>query len=122
MIKRIKRLMQMHTADEQRRFERIDLKPEAQIVALDPHGRRAGVLRQLARGGFSMQADAPYSKDSRIHEFIIHEPAEDIRVAVRARVRSVDARLAGFEFVDLDADAAVDIGIIIGKYYEHYKE
>jgi hypothetical protein len=121
MIKRLKRMMQMRAADDKRRFERIDLTPEAHIVALHRNGRRAGVLRQLARGGFSMTPDAPYSKDNKVHEFIIHEPEEDIRVHVRARVRSVEPQLAGFEFVDLDADAAVDIGIIIGKYYEHNK-
>lgn len=121
MIKRIKRMMQMHTKEDIRRFERIDLKPEAQIVALDSSGRRVGVLRQLARGGFSIAPETPYRQDNTIYEFTIHEPEEGIRVPVRARIRSADAQLAGFEFVDLDADAAVYIGIIIGKYYEHNK-
>jgi hypothetical protein len=40
---------------------------------------------------------------------------------VKARVRFVDSSLVGFEFVDLNAAAAVEIGIIIGKYYEHSK-
>jgi hypothetical protein len=28
----------------------------------------------------------------------------------------------GFQFVDLDPDSAVELGIIIGKYYEAEKE
>jgi hypothetical protein len=120
MIKRIKQLL-TRSSDAKRRFERIDVDPEAHIVALDGQGRVMGVLRQIARGGFSMTPDTPYEKDNTIHEFTIHEPEEDIRVPVRARIRSADDQLAGFEFVDLDADAAVDLGIIIGKYYEHNK-
>jgi len=41
---------------------------------------------------------------------------------VNARPRSAGEDYAGFEFVDLDPAAAVDIGIIIGAYYEHNKE
>ncbi len=113
--------MTQHAMDEQRRFERIDIKPEAQIVVLDIRGKKAGLLRQLARGGFSMVPDKPYPRDNTIYEFTIHEPEEDIRVQISARIRSVDEQIAGFEFVDLDPNSAVDIGIIIGKYYEHNK-
>ena len=120
MIKRIKQLI-TGGSDPKRRFERIELDPEAHIVALDAQGRVVGILRQLARGGFSMVPHTPYQKDNTIYDFMIHEPEEDIRVPVRARIRSAEDQLAGFEFVDLDADAAVDIGIIIGKYYEHNK-
>ena len=122
MIKWISRMTQPPAMDEKRRFERIDIKPEAQILVLDQSGRRAGVLRQLARGGFSMMPEKPYPRDNTIYEFTIQEPTEDIRVQISARIRSADEQIAGFEFVDLDASSAVDIGIIIGKYYEHGKD
>lgn len=121
MIKRIRQMTQPPAMDEKRRFERIDIKPEAQIVVLDQTGRKTGVLRQLARGGFSMAPEKPYPQDNTIYEFTIHEPTEDIRVQISARIRSSDENMAGFEFVDLDAKSAVEIGIIIGKYYEHNK-
>jgi hypothetical protein len=121
MIKRITQMTQPPAMDEKRRFERIDIKPEAQIVVLDQMGRKAGVLRQLARGGFSMVPEKPYTRDNTIYEFTIHEPTEDIRVQITARIRSADQHMAGFEFVDLDVRSAVDIGIIIGKYYEQSK-
>lgn len=117
----IKQMPNMRSNEEKRRFERIDITPEAQISVLDPKGRKAGMLRQLARGGFAMQPEKPYSKDNKVHEFTIHEPAEDIRVNVSARVRYADPNLVGFEFVDLTPDSAVEIGVIIGKYYEHNK-
>jgi hypothetical protein len=107
--------------EERRKFERVDIAHQAQVLVLDTKGRKSGVLRQLARGGFMMEPDQRYSEDTRIYSFTIHEPGEDIRVRVNARLRFSDQQYAGFEFVDLDPEAAVEIGLIIGKYYEHTK-
>jgi hypothetical protein len=115
-----------HTAGksgaERRRFERVDIAAEAQVLVVDTKGRKAGVLRQLARGGFMMEPEKDYSKDNKIYNFTIQEPREGISVTVNARARSSGEDYAGFEFVDLDPDAAVDIGLIIGTYYDHNKE
>jgi hypothetical protein len=117
----IREMSQTYRGDEKRRFERVDIAP-AQVEVLDGKGRQAGVLRQLARGGFSMESQKSYkSGDSEIYDFTIHDAEEDIRAEVQARLRFSDDQLAGFEFVDLNADAAVEIGILIGKYYEHSK-
>ena len=107
-----------YAAAERRKFERIDVPYSSQILVLDAKSKKIGVLRQLGRGGFMMEPERPYAKDGKIHKLVIHEPLEDIRVQVNARVRYADPRFAGFEFVDLDADSAVEVGIIIGKYYE----
>ncbi|HEY1525025.1 MAG TPA: PilZ domain-containing protein [Candidatus Angelobacter sp.] len=107
--------------EERRRFERVDIARQSQVLVLDAKSRKAGVLRQLARGGFMMEPEHHYNEDSKIYSFTIHEPTEDIRVRVNARLRFSDQQYAGFEFVDLDPQAAVDIGQIIGKYYEHTK-
>jgi PilZ domain-containing protein len=114
----IKQMPDTKNAEEKRRFERIDIAPTARILVMDD-GKKVGELRQLARGGFSMKTDKSYEKDTKTHLFTIVEPGEDIHVDVKARIRFVERGHAGFEFVDLDADAAVDVGIIIGKYYEH---
>ena len=106
---------------ERRKFERVDISHQAQVLVMDVRGRKTGVLRQLARGGFMMEPDKTYSDDNKIYSFTIHEPTEDIRVKVNARLRFADQQYAGFEFVDLDPEAAVEIGQIIGKYYEHTK-
>jgi len=107
-----------YAAGERRKFERIDIPYSSQVLVLDSKSKKVGVLRQLGRGGFMMEPERTYTKDGKIYKFIIHEPLEDIRIQINARVRYADPRFAGFEFVDLDADAAVEIGIIIGKYYE----
>jgi len=107
--------------EERRKFERVDIAHQAQVLVLDARGRKTGVLRQLARGGFMMEPDKTYSEDNKIYGFTIHEPTEDMHVRVNARLRYSDQQYAGFEFVDLDPDSAVAIGMIIGKYYEHAK-
>src|ERR1051326_8310384 len=107
--------------EERRRFERVDITHQAQVLVLDAKDRKTGVLRQLARGGFMMEPEKNYSEDSKIYSFTIHEPTEDIRVRVNARLRFSDQQYAGFEFVDLAPESAVAIVLIIGKYYEHTK-
>ncbi len=107
--------------EERRKFERVDIAHQAQVLVLDVKGEKAGVLRQLARGGFMMEPEKTYNEDTKLYAFTIHEPTEDIRVRVNARLRFSDPQYVGFEFADLDPDAAVEIGQIIGKYYEHSK-
>jgi hypothetical protein len=106
------------SVEEKRRFERVNINHEAQVLVFDAKGRKAGVLRQLARGGFMMEPEKNYSEDNKIYNFTIHEPREDIRVNVNARARSAGDDYAGFEFVDLGPEAAVNIGHIIGSYYD----
>jgi hypothetical protein len=104
--------------EDKRKFERVDIAHDAQVMVLDHKGHKAGVLRQLARGGFMMDTDKDYSKDNKVYSFTIHEPSEDIRVTINARPRYVDKSFVGFEFVDLDHDAAVEVGLIMGTYYD----
>ena len=118
----IKQMPESNHAAERRRFERVDISHEAQVLVLDAKGRKAGVLRQLARGGFMMEPDKDYKHDNKVYNFTIHDPREGLSVTVSARPRSAGADYAGFEFVDLAPAAAVDIGMIIGTYYEHGKE
>lgn len=117
----IKQMPHRNTNDEKRRFERINIGSAVEIPVFDGKERQVGILRQLARGGFAMESDKSFNKDSKIYDFTIHEPAEDIRVQVSGRVRFSEQNLVGFEFVDLTPESAVEVGIIIGKYYEHSK-
>ena len=112
---------EVHNPEERRRFERVDITNQAQVLVLDNKGQQTGVLRQLARGGFMMEPEKHYNDDGTLYSFTIHEPTEDIRVRVNARLRFADQQYAGFEFADLDPESAVAIGVIIGKYYEPSK-
>ncbi len=102
--------------DERRRFERIGVPSAAQLSVTDKKGNRLGVIRQLGRGGMMLETDSELKKDKSLTAVIVDEP-EGIRRAVEMTVRYVDARFAGCEFDELSPDAAVEIGILIGKYY-----
>jgi hypothetical protein len=113
---------QEYPAAERRKFERVDIAASSQVLVLDPQGKRVGVVRQIGRGGFMMQPEQSYSKDNQTHNFVIHEQEEELHVSVTARVLYADRELVGFQFTDLDPDSAVELGIIIGKYYEAEQE
>jgi len=111
--------LQERPASERRKFERVDVARNAHVSVLETKGRKVGVLLQIGRGGFMMEPEKPFAKDNKTHHLTIHEPGEEISVEVQARVLYSDSRIVGFEFVDLDPEAAVEVGIIIGKHYEN---
>lgn len=101
---------------ERRRFERVEISYAAGVHITDRKGKKLGVLRQIGRGGFMVEPDKRV-KVGKKYELTLVEKSENIKRNVAAVVRYADSRFAGFEFIDLDADAAVEIGILIGKYY-----
>src|SRR5205807_328356 len=82
-----------------RKFERVDVAHNAQVLVLDSKGKKVGVLRQIGRGGFMMEPDKSFSKDGKLHKLTLHEPQEDIRPQVTVRALYADPRVVGFEFV-----------------------
>ncbi len=106
------------SGSERRRFERVDVAFAAQVRVSDHKGKPLGTLRQISRGGIMLEpaTDKPF-KAGKKHKMTIADESEGIRFQVNAVVRYADARKVGFEFLDLDADSAVDVGILIGKYY-----
>ncbi len=107
-------------ASERRRFERIDVPFKAKVRVCDTKGRLMGVIRQIGRGGLMLEPERDFKRDKK-YKLVISDETEKIRFQVDALVRYANARHVGFEFEDLDANAAVDVGILIGKYYESEK-
>jgi hypothetical protein len=102
--------------DERRKHERIGVPYEASVSVFDKKGKRAGVVRQLGRGGMMIEPDTDFKK-GKSYTLTIVDETEGIRRKVQLVVRYTDPRHVGCEFEDLDADTAVEIGILIGKYY-----
>lgn len=100
-----------------RRFERVDVTFTAQVQVTDEKGKSVGVLRQIARGGFMLEPEREF-KEGKKYKFHIIDRSENIKLAVKAVCRYGDIRRAGFEFNNLDVDSAVELGILIGKYYQ----
>jgi len=103
---------------ERRRFERVEIDPKATAYVTDAKGVRQGDLRQLGRGGFliTTTSDTNFKKDKK-QRFVIVDPQEGLNISIHATFCYFKQGCAGFEFNNLDADSAVKIGILIGKYY-----
>ncbi|HWZ44904.1 MAG TPA: PilZ domain-containing protein [Candidatus Saccharimonadales bacterium] len=106
------------TQGNRRKFERVNVPRDAQVQVMDPHGHPMGVLRQVGRGGFMMEPKSTFTNDGKAHRLTIYDRHEDIRVKFDAKILYVEPGMAGFQFVGLDANNAVELGILIGKFYE----
>lgn len=104
--------------DERRKFERLNLPPASKAYVTNPEGKRLGNLSVLGRGGFQIDAqdNSPY-KNGESYDVVIVDDSEQIRREVTGEVRMSNPGAIGFEFQDLNPDAAVEMGVIIGKYY-----
>ncbi|HUS18672.1 MAG TPA: PilZ domain-containing protein [Terriglobales bacterium] len=104
--------------DERRKFERLNLPKNSQAFVTDRGGKRLGNLSVLGRGGFQidLRDNAAFPSGSS-HEVAIVDESEGIRRDVKGTVRMSNPGAVGFEFEDLSPDAAVEVGVIIGKYY-----
>lgn len=103
--------------DERRKFERVVMPHSANVYVATPDEKKLGGLRMLGRGGFQVETSRTF-KMEEIHPLILIDSSEGIKRKVRGVVRNIaPGGLVGFEFQNLDADAAVEVGVIIGKYY-----
>jgi hypothetical protein len=105
-------------ADNRRKFERVDVNYSSQVYVTDDKGKRVGVLRQIGRGGFMLEPEREFKEGKKLKLTIV-DRSENISLQVKAVVRYADMRRVGFEFDGLSVDSAVDIGILIGKYYQN---
>jgi hypothetical protein len=103
--------------DERRKFERVILPAAANIYAEDGEGRRIGRLRILGRGGFLMDTRLSFTIGTT-HLLTIVAEGEGIRRSLPVVVRYGTEPGVGFEFVNLEPDAAVEVGVLLGKYYQ----
>ncbi|HTD21318.1 MAG TPA: PilZ domain-containing protein [Terriglobales bacterium] len=104
--------------DERRRHERVAVSYTSQVHVTDDKGKRVGVLRQLSRGGFMIEPETEKEfKEGKKYKLMLVDRSENIRLTVKVVVRYADIRRAGFEFDGLDISSALEIGIMIGKYY-----
>ena len=103
---------------ERRRFERVEIGHAAKVRVTDTKGQLLGTLKQIGRGGIAIEPEKPFKKDKKL-KVVISDDSEKIRFQVNTVVRYASPRQVGLEFRDLDADSAVYVGILIGKYYEN---
>jgi hypothetical protein len=109
-------------AVEKRKFERVFLPESAAAYVADSNGKRIGPLRVVGQGGILCQCDPKLFKPGQIVLLSIVDPSEGIDRHMSCEVRYADERGVGFAFEDLGPESAVEIGVIIGKYYAAAKK
>jgi len=102
--------------DDRRKFERIALPESTKVYAHDARGERLGRVRMIGRGGLLVDTRQVIAPGSH-HELVLVDDTEGIKRPVPVVARYATPHGIGFEFESLEPDAAVEIGVIIGKYY-----
>jgi|SRR5579859_5372007 len=102
--------------DERRQFERMSIPETSGVHVFDPDGEPIGPMIVLGRGGMMVKTKQDFKKGA-VYSLVIHDGTEGIKREVRAQARDISASGIGFQFEDLGPDAAVEVGVIIGKYY-----
>ena len=102
--------------DERRRFERVNIPDSARLHVTDTSRKKLGKLKILGRGGMLFACEVPYTPGTR-HAFRICDDIEGISRTVNTVIRYFTADGVACQFEKLDSDAAVDIGVWIGKFY-----
>ncbi len=102
--------------DERRRFERVTIPANAKLYCQDQQGKRLGAVRALGRGGLLLDTRDHFHPGS-VQEVVLVSEDGDIRRKLRLVARYISPEGVGFAFAALEPDAAVEVGVIIGKYY-----
>lgn len=102
--------------DERRKFERLNIPESSKAYVATPDGKKLGALTVLGRGGFQVDTKQEF-KSGEVKELVLVDKSEGISRKVRGIVRMALPGAVGFEFEELTPDAAVEVGVIIGKYY-----
>src|SRR5512146_1055889 len=102
--------------DERRRFERVNLPESAKVYLADSQKRRLGPVLMIGRGGLLFKTDVPFETGTKV-DLLLVDDTEGIKRELNGIVRYSREDGVGVEFEALDPDAAVEVGVIIGKYY-----
>ena len=98
-----------------RRFERVVLPHNAPVFA-EEDGRRLGRVTSLGQGGMMVETTRNFVGQSP-HRLVIVDEDEDIRCEVVCVALYRRDSTVGFQFPRLEVEAAVQIGVMLGRYY-----
>jgi hypothetical protein len=103
--------------NDRRYFDRVAIPATANLFVEDDQGNRLGRIRRLGRGGFLLETNRRFPAAGTLALTVVGE-RDGVRRQVNAvpRYASSDGHV-GFEFQGLEPDAAVEIGVLIGKYF-----
>ena len=102
---------------DRRCFDRVVIPAAANLFVEDDQGNRLGRIRMLGRGGFLLETNRRFPAGQPLALTLVGE-LDGVRQQVNAvrRYANSDGDV-GFEFQALGPEVAVEIGVLIGKYF-----
>lgn len=101
--------------NERRKFERVSIPQGAGVQLATPDKHGIGPVRMLGHGGLLVQTRRKFKPGQNL-TILLADSGAKIARRLEAEVRYTDNGEVGFAFTRLDAETAIDIGIIIGKF------
>jgi len=101
--------------ENRRNYERVQIPESAGIYAIDDGGKRIGAVRELGLGGMLVDTKLACQEGDMLSLVLV-----DDSEGIRRHVKTVSCYKAtggvGFHFHTLEPQAAVEVGVIIGKH------
>ena len=100
---------------ERRKYERVKIAESAGIFVTDDLGKRLGAVRELGLGGMLVETKASCQEGDMLSLVLVDE-SEGIHRHVKTISCYNTPEGVGFHFHTLEPQAAVEVGVIIGKH------
>jgi hypothetical protein len=105
---------------ERRYFDRVTIPADANLFLDDDHGNRLGRICELGRGGFLLETNRRFPP-AEVLPFVMVGESDGVRRQVNAlQCYTNPEGDVGFEFSALGPDAAVEIGVLIDRYFNAF--
>jgi hypothetical protein len=101
--------------ENRRKYERVKIEQSSGIYATDDVGKRIGPVRELGLGGMLVDTKLP-CREGDMLSLVLVDDSEGIRRHVKTISCYKTPGGVGFHFHGLDPQAAVEVGVIIGKH------
>jgi c-di-GMP-binding flagellar brake protein YcgR len=101
---------------DRRKYERVQIPRSAGIYATDDVGKRLGAVRELGLGGMLVETKVSCHEGDMLSLVLVDE-SENIRRHVKTVSCYETPEGVGFHFHTLEPQAAIEVGIIIGKHH-----
>lgn len=98
-----------------RKYERVRIPASSGIYVTDDGGKKVGAVRELGLGGMLVETAAGCHEGDML-SFILVDESEGIRRHVKTISCYNTPDGMGFHFHTLEPQAAVEVGVIIGKH------
>ena len=102
--------------ENRRKYERVKLPEAAGIYVTDDQGKRVGAVRELGLGGMLVDTTLTCHEGYMLSLVLVDE-SEGIRRHVKTVSCYQVPNGVGFHFHTLEPQAAVEVGVIIGKHH-----